>query len=809
MIGTAIVPRSTNSAHSVKKNSPSGVLNRRNVTSKPPGSPRVNCKSSFGAAFKNGGLQIWIAHKLQNLGVSSKDLEAKPAQAKSAIGAALRLSIHQSADWCNKFRKILAEAEWYDIDFKNVIGTELWKMPREELNVLKTVCQNNDSLAWLKSIINENSEDRKNSEADKFSTRLKGKFFESLELCSEGKRLGDAKQNIIWTEMDDLCKSLSDSDLSAKISKVISDLSPWQLLPYAEMRSKEIPVKSRTLEEYCLQALKVMEEIKAIDFSEFNDVELKKFSILVSETALEKHTLACQAELVKRAHTAKCNKLELRLKNQLSLMLTPTNSPEKHQRPRSDVDYFEGFSAREICLIVSKAIATIDVKSMVILTKREPNNDSEAWFIEIAKENLNKGPNVRMLTQEHLVAYLNLSDKDLSPFARQRVLQEAEVRSAKSIEKRYEILEKGLRSDSSDELVLAVWEFSKLAIFDAKLELAVGFGAKVDLALKLFSGKLDALDATQLMRAKKLSLLLLKNFDSKTGAQPLDEVLLSARHLAEKLLNRETSKSRPGDLKDFTERDNRLMSEAITHYFPTAIVPVQPAVIPQPVDATLSMKIVDAIQSLLSSDAGFRKVRTPDGEEIPVCDTFMKDQPRSIQDINGRPVFSSHIRNKFDRAREFVRQMRGLKKINEKQIMMASRIATQTITTLVPNLARDNKLFSLIDAESKKLEIDEAGSWLYPTGLSSKQNFSMDNKGNLIINVRIANDNTKIWNGEYRTPSSTSTTSTNPTGAIETDPENSYFLLDLMFEVDTFGEIKKCVPKNLTSARDVLQIAGS
>lgn len=807
MIGTGIVQRSTNSANFVESKSHSGALNGRKVTSKSPGLPRATCNSSFWIAVQRGGVRIWIAHTLQNLGMSNKDLEAKSAQAKSAIGAALKLSIHKPADWCNKFKKILAEADWYELNSEKEIDTALWKMTCQELNVLKNVCKNSQSLAWLRYKIDENFEDRKNLEADKFSTLLKGKFLESLELCSEGKRLGDAKQNIIWNAMDELCKSVSDSELSAKVSRAISQFIPWQLLPYAHMRSKEIAVKSRTLEEYCLQALKFLGEIETINFSEFNDIDLKKFSTLVTEVALEKHAPACQAEIARRARIAKCNKLELHLKNQLSLMLAPTDSPEKYQRNTANVDYFEGFSSREIFLVVSKAIATIDVQSMVHLSKRESTNDTEAWLIEMAKENLAKGPNVRMLTQEHLVAYLNLSDNELLPLARQRLLREAKVRAANGIKERYEILEKGLRSTSSDELVRAVWEFSKLAIFDFKLELAAGVGAEVDSALNRFSEKLVALDTTQFLRAKKLSLLLLQNFDQKNSAQHLDDTLLTARRLAENLWIKETSKPRSADSKDLTERDNRLMSEAITHYFPTAAVPVQPSVVPKHVDATLSVKIVETIQSVLGTDASFRRVWTPDGEEIPVCDTFMKDQPRSIQAINGRPVFSSHIRNKFDRAREFVRQMRGLKKINERQIMMASRIATQAITACVPYLAGDNKLFSLTDAESGKLKLHETGSWLFPIGLTSKQDFSMDNKGNLIIDVRIANDNTNFWNAEYRTPA-TNTNTTNAM-AIETDPEKSYFLLDLTFEIDTLGEIKKCVPKNLTSAREVLKIMGS
>lgn len=439
-----------------------------------------------------------------------------------------------------------------------------------------------------------------------------------------------------------------------------------------------------------------------------------------------------------------------------------------------------------------------------------------AEFVEVSKSAVNlvniDKKKAKLLGLGDLIKCLNAPEADLSADVNQILLMEAKRRIKIGIQSRYEILQKGLTSDSSDELVHSFWEFYKLACGAAELENAVGVKENMVLALQKFSDSLPVLSTEQFMRAKNL-IPLLRSIDGKPDENlpgRLDASTVSSFALPSpaQLLTQAISVVPDQSGKALTERDSRLMSDAVMRYFPDAGITPQPRAVQQRVDKRLNKNIFDEIQSSLCLSGSIRKLRGADGKEIPVCETFAKDQARSVQEINGRPVFTSHIPENYDKGCEFVRQMTNLGKINERQIMMASRVATQDIALIIPSLARKNKMFSLTDVEAETLDVKGACTWLFPMGLRSKQNFKMKANGNLIANVRIFNDNTHWWSGQIRAVASNDPVLSTETLLVKTDPEKSYFSLDLTFEIDASGNIERCVVENLTSTREVVEIQG-
>lgn len=437
-----------------------------------------------------------------------------------------------------------------------------------------------------------------------------------------------------------------------------------------------------------------------------------------------------------------------------------------------------------------------------------------AEFVEVSKSAVNlvsiDKKKAKLLGLADLIKCLKSSKADLSAEVNRILLAEAKRRIRIGIQSRYEYLQKGLKSDSSDELVHTFWEFYKLACGAAELENAVEVKEDMDLALKNFSDSLAVLSTEQFMRANNL-ILLLASIDGKPDEDlqgKLDASTVSSLALPSpaQLLTQALSGLPDQSGKALTERDSRLMSDAVMRYFPDAGIAPQPRAVQQKVDRRLNINIFDEIQSSLCLSGSIRKLRGPDGKELPVCETFVKDQARSVQEINGKPVFTANIPENYDKGREFVRQIKDLPKINEKQIMMASRVATQDISRIIPSLARKNKMFSLTDVEAEDLDVKGACTWLFPMDLRSKQNFKMKANGNLIANVRIFNDNTQRWNGEIRTVVSNGPVLSTKQLLVNTDPEKSYFSLDLTFEIDASGNIEKCVVENLTSTREVVEI---
>lgn len=256
-------------------------------------------------------------------------------------------------------------------------------------------------------------------------------------------------------------------------------------------------------------------------------------------------------------------------------------------------------------------------------------------------------------------------------------------------------------------------------------------------------------------------------------------------HVAD-LLSKAIEEKSTGALVQLTSRDTQFMAEAIAHYFPAPGIAGQSRVA-NTVDRTLGPKLLDFFEDKCLVDRKFRKVRTPQGEEMPVCQDFVTDQRSSMHEVNGNPVFNSHLPETLDKAREFVKKMGSIEKISEAQILMASRIATQSTAQSFLQLAAKEKLFPLTSAEAQTLRANATGGQLLPNGLHSTENFVMQKNGSLIAHVRIFGENIKEWSGEVFTPGGIDSI------MAETVPEKTSVSVELKFEIDAEGKITECI----------------
>ena len=758
-----------------------GAIGGRTAKPQAPASPRVTCRSSFWAALMHGGLHKWIDRAWQNAGLSSTARASKPSQASSAIARVLLVADKKPSDWCASFKKVLGDAAWYEVKLDPVIDNALAKMTAGQIKAVKAACDGEKSLNWLQvKVDNKLSADKKRMAVENFAADLRIGYFKSAALVGEDYPLDGSVQKIHWEEMDSLVAEVGDTDLAKKIGVVISGSNPWALLTFAECH-KNGGIASPTLEEFSRQAFKELKNLKDIDFNGLTDVELDKFSKLISDKTLEHHAHGCAAELAKRNHTKKCHALALHLEDQLSLLIDSKSRPQESRKFLPQVDYLKYLAPHDISLIALQVITKKDPGVLVKLSKLESTVDSENWLIETAKAALEVGPNVTLLTDKNLIAFLKSTHSEISTEVRSKLKEEAKARALLGIEARYQVLERGLDSDSWQRLVSSVREFDIMMTSNETLETAADLDDSQRSIPNGFFEKLKHIEASKLLRAKRL----------------VDELICTREKQLSGILTAIFPDRKDVDLAPMNERNQRIMEEVLSHYFPASFKAQKIAPTQQHFNQKLAEKILEGFQEQIYLSSLYRHVRNSESEEIPVCATFVADQDRSLQEINGNPVYCESGSENFTGASDFVRQMRNLSGISDAQIMMASRVATQAVGTELMALMISNSLYPLEDGELKALNVNGISSWIAPSGLLSKQNFKMNREGNLVAEVRIFNDNVNSCNAEIETEGKTIG------DPLKTNPDNSYFSIQLNFEIDADGKIKACILKDLAFAREV------
>lgn len=749
----------------------SGTLYGRTLTSSFAASPRISYQTTWWAAVKQGGFAGWrqlISRSRAERHLTDTERTVKITEIKSAISSALKSTGGKAVDWGKNFNKILDNAAWHAVDVDAQIRSTFQTMTAEELVALRKACGNNNSLKFLQCKIAERI-----AEIGVFKDQFQGEFFKSAVLYSKGYLLEGAVQNKQWEKIDKLVESFGNYDLAGKVAAAILSISPWQLLPFAEKHSRKDATTSPAMEEFCRQAfIKITKE--KIDFSESTDVELGKFTELFKDDELSHHASACATEIEKRLHAARCNKLALHLEKRFSSMVAPQNISSEDESTVFEDDPFEKLADNVISRVVLDVIAKSNPADVVKLSTLKSEVFDEAWLIETAKAHL-QWPNVKSLENAHLIAYLKLPLDNISEQAHAALLTEAKIRAETGFDDCFKVLTKGLESGSCHQLVRAVREFSTLADAIAKLKHAAGLKKGWGALPEHFSEMLVNLAPHNVTRARVLVADLIAH-----GEQHV------ADHLSKSI--KDVPKS---PLAPLTPRDDQFMAGAISIYFPRAGVPHQ-SDFARPVDRTLGKKLLNLFHDKCLSDATFRRVRTPELGEIPVCKKFVLDQRDPMQAVDGKQVFVSHLPVELDKAREFVKKMNDLKDITEEQILMASRIATQSTANSLIELGLKEKLFPLAPTETGKICPGATGGCMLPLGLCSAENFVMKENGTLTAHVRIFNEHVKDWNGEIVVGNKTDSFQ------ITTIPENTSVSVELTFEIDAAGTITACNMENLT-----------
>lgn len=749
----------------------SGVLNGRTVTSSFASSPRISYKSKWWEAILYGGFAGWcqlITRGSDEYHLSISDRNVKILEVKSAIGSALKSTGIAAGKWREEFHRILENAAWHAVDVDSYIRSIFQTMTEDELIVLRKACGSDPLLKFLQFKIAERVK-----EIGIFKDQIFGEFFKSAALYSEGYLLQGFAQIEHWKRTDQLVETFGTFHLRDKVASVISDSGLWKLLPFAEHHSKKNLISSPVLEEFCRQAFIKIRDGK-LTFSELNDAELGKLAELFENPELAHHASACAAEIKKRQHYSCCMKLTMYFENQLSSVLGRQDIASKNKALVFAGDPFEALNEDEIISVALNVIRKSDPADVVKLSKLESEKIEEIYLTEAARFYL-QNPDAKAIGNAQLIAALKLLPFNFSDISRREFVEEAANRAKKVFHLCFEVLAEGLKSGSCDELVHAVREFSALRDTVAELEGAAGTDERENALPQGFLDELKTLAPHKVVRATALVAAL--NQDKQ---HQLADQLSKAIEGAPKATHAPLS-----------PKENQFLQDAISLYFHSGEVSRQSEVA-RIVDRGPGEKLSNIFLDMCLLDSAFRRVRTPELEEIPVCEKFVTDQRKPMQSVNGKPVFVSHLSKKIDKARKFVKEMEGLKGISPAQILMASRIASQSLNNALIQYISTEKWFSLTHEEAGSIFDGATAGWMHPLGLVGTQDFSMRRDGALIAQVRLFNESLKDWAGEVVTEDGPRSV------MVQTIPEESSLSVEITIEVDAEGKVRECIIKNRT-----------
>lgn len=810
---TDSVQRRTNSPNLTGNQNSTGSVGDRSVTSKPPVLPRINCNSSFKLAFNRAGfrgLLQWIIRAVEKKGMSVQDRLNKPEQIKSAFACAFD-QIRPSDEWRKNFKKILDDAVWFDTEPETAIHSSLTKLPLSQLKNLKLACEGSKSLAWVVDAIDTKLayiEKCKNAERSRVDVERKkfdflAKFSEFASLCGKSDKLSIINKKSL-KEINELFDSFGTPSREINFEIICSKSSPAILLLFAEMGLGSISEDFPWVKNFCAKAIEKLKSLSEIDCSRLADKELIALQQLLNDKDMAHYASACEVELGKREKTKRIDELAARYQTRIDALSRGSTSAEKNNQFLSIALHFNTITLLEISSVAAKSISKMNPEAVVRLSKLALKSDDSVGnvLVNAAKRFLKK-PDVESLDQKTLLAYLALPASAISADGRQRLVVELEKRATKCISARFKDLAEGLESDSFDSLVMGVREFSDKAISASKLEQAFerenrnGFQDALANARKKLSEKMEELNESakfKITRARNL-IVELREKESSHGLQGEMAKAIADRFSMEIRMANASCEGGFGEIGQTNLREIESIRKAISNHLPALSILPELEAMQSYFDSKLDEQFLNAYQSDFIRADQFGKFRTPEGEEIPVCAIFVRDQTKPTQAIYGEPVIKSHFPKPLDRTREFVRQMRNLGCTDE-QIMMASRIASQSVGNALTDLVRNENLLPFLDGEIAQVGYNGVGQWLLPVNLSSYQNFARNENGTLIAKVRISNESISTSQGLSFFPKA-------PNVAISTNPENSSFLAELRFEIGSFGEIEKCTVENWVASREI------
>lgn len=751
-----------------------GVLNARTVTSVPPASPRISCNSSFWTALTQGGLKrvfTWVRRRAEYQRLSIAERKDKPLQAAYTIRIALKDATSNPASLTDGFNKYVEVAHWYEVDVDAEIHSALSLLNNNKLSELKNACAGKVSLNWLAQKVDERI-----GAVNGSKDRLKDGIYKSAEMFSDGHQLNNPRQKELWQRMDEHFESIGNCHLESHVANQFSkEEFSWKWLPFVEAQSAGMKIKSKSLSQVCIQATKKLAETRTIDFKKLMDVELSKL-LKLSERIEFKHLAPeCKAEWDRRTHISKRVELSGYLGKRLLLLATSSPIDKK-----TDESLFAGLSDMETGEIISEQIGKLNPKALLSIKTRKSDDGGDRWLIEVVKSQLHT-PKVALLNDAVLVEYLELPQDALSSNARDLVLQEVEKRAIAAVGAGLERFKAGLQQNSCGFMVRAVLDFSEC--FERAVKLYSAAGLQMD-STKVFKNFWSGIGGF-----RDMQIVLARNLES--------ELIASNQEKAAVWLRRAIYGVRTKELPPkFDKRREISMRTALSHYLaPAELSTTQQAVTRAGIE--LGTKFLGLFNMDNLIDINFRMVRTANGEELPVCEQFVLDQRSTDLQFGNNPMFSSHIKEDTDRARNFVALMRAQTGVNEQQIMTASRIANQSTGAALVKLIKHEELFSITEAEAKAEKVVDSGMVLgfIPLGLNRQTSFTINGDGSMTVQVRLFNENIEYCLLEGRDPEKFDPL------MVQTAPDQSSFSAALKFEVDTQGKIQEVIIEKLEFER--------
>jgi hypothetical protein len=386
-----------------------------------------------------------------------------------------------------------------------------------------------------------------------------------------------------------------------------------------------------------------------------------------------------------------------------------------------------------------------------------------------------------LMSDAVLIQYSEFPENALSPDARNLVFREIEKRAIAAVGSGLERFKAGMQQNSCGFMVRSVLDFSECFERAVKLYSAAGLQLDSTKAFKNFWAGIGGFRDAQLVLAR--------NLESELIASNQEKAAVWLRRVIYGVRTKELSPK-------FDKRKEKSMRTVLSHYFPPAASSTaQPGVTRAGIE--LGKKFLGLFNTDNLIDENFRMVRTANGEELPVCEQFVLDQRSADLQYGNSPIFSSHIKEDTDRARNFVALMRAKTGVSEKQIMMASRIANQSTGAALVKLIKDEEFFPLTEAEAKVEKVADSGMGLglIPLGLNRQTSFMINGDGSLTVQVRLFNENIEYCLLEGRDPKKFDPVT------VQTDPDQSSFSAALTFEVDTQGKIQEVIIEKLEFER--------
>jgi hypothetical protein len=756
-----------------------GVLKARTVTSVPPASPRISCNSSFWAALTQGGLKrvvAWVKRKGEYQRLSIAERKDKPLQAAYTIRIALKDATSNPASLTDGFNKYVEVAHWYEVDVDAEIHSALSLLNNHKLSELKNACAGKAALNWLAQKVDERI-----GAVNRLKDRLNDDIYKSAVMFSEGHQLNNSCQKELWQQMDEHFESIGDCHLESHVANQFSEEKfSWKWLPFVEAQSAGMKIKSKSLSQVCIQATKKLAESRTIDFKKLMDVELSRL-LKLSERIEFKHLGSeCKAEWNRRTHISKRVEMSSYLGKRLSLLAASAPINKK-----TDESLFAGLSDAVIGEIISEQIGKLSPKELLSIATRESDDSGDKWLIDVVKSQLRK-PKVALMNDAVLVQYLELPQETLSSNARDLVLQEVEERALTAVGAGLERFKAGLQQNSCGFMVRAVLDFS--ACFERAVKLYSAAGLQMD-TTKVFKNFWSGIGGF-----RDMQLVLARNLESELIANNQERAAVWLRRAIYGVRTKELPPK-------FDKKREISMRAALSHYLPpVAPSTTQPSVTRAGIE--LGKKFLDLLNMDSLVDINFRMVRTANGEEIPVCEQFVLDQRSTDLQYGNNPIFSSHIKEDSDRARNFVALMHDQTGGNKQQIMMASRIANQSTGATLVKLIKDEEFFSITEAEAKAEQVAYSGMGLgfIPLGLNRQTSFMINGDGSLTVQVRLFNENIEYCLLEGHDPKKFDPIS------VQTAPDQSSFSAALKFEVDTQGKIREVIIEKLEFERVLVSV---